>query len=79
MKKFSEDSTCPKCNQGAPASRFCPGDETVQPEAFTTPTTGPLPPNRMVCFLGEKGEHIHRVCGRCGFEWAEKTLDSTST
>ncbi len=31
---------------------------------------------RILCIYHLDEEHLHRVCQRCGYEWAEATLDS---
>lgn len=69
MQKFKEDSVCPKCEHESVGVRYCPGDETVELDFIGTRS-----PNLQVCYLEQKGEHLHRSCSRCQYEWAEGVL-----
>ncbi len=61
LKPFDENAACPKC--GAQAD-----------EISTTYAEGAcIPENGYGC--GQQGEHIHRTCDRCGYDWAEACLD----
>ncbi len=58
--KYDPKRACPKCNNTQASSRFCPG------KGFKRHVPG--------CNLD--GEHIHRVCARCGYEWISTPLDA---
>lgn len=32
--------------------------------------------NEVNCETGERGEHMHRTCHECGYNWAEAPLTS---
>ena len=63
-RKLKEDADCPKCGNNPPLGiRYCPGNNNLPPNGGVT------------CSLNLEEEHIHRQCGRCSYEFAEKTVD----
>ena len=59
LADFEPDAGCPKCANG-----------TGKGEAQTKYCPGRLTKAAVICF-GRREEHLHRKCGRCGFEWLE--------
>jgi len=60
MDIFSKNSSCPKCGNTTASARWCGG------AADKNHIPG--------CMV--EGEHIHRICARCGYEWLELPLDT---
>lgn len=53
---------CPKCNHAEIGAAWCPGKIHTLPVEV-----------RQTCQAD--GEHLHRQCKGCGFEWRERCMD----
>ena len=59
---FDESHTCSKCGCPNASAKYCMG-------------TGS---SKRVATCEIEGEHLHRICARCGYEWIENTLDKVA-
>lgn len=59
---FDASRACSKCGCPNASTKYCMG--TGSSNRVTT------------CEI--EGEHLHRVCAKCGYEWLENTLEDTS-
>lgn len=62
---FTESAVCPKCWGDGVGVRYCRG-RTIQGD----------PVERFAKRFCPVGEHLHRTCTRCRFEWIEACRDS---
>ena len=63
MKPYSEKSICSKCGHDVIETRYC----------------GPGANRYDMARCLVDGEHLHRTCKRCGYEWLEAPLDAKVT
>ncbi|KKL76396.1 hypothetical protein LCGC14_0412030 [marine sediment metagenome] len=60
MKKFTPNAKCVKCGRNDVVFKYCAGHEYFFP----------------YCRLHKSGEHQHRICRCCGYQWIETCLDN---
>lgn len=58
---YNPDRKCPKCGHNKIDTQYCYSAETC-------------PAYRMIKNFAE-GEHIHKTCTRCKFQWPEKCIN----
>ena len=58
-EKYNPVRTCPKCGLENASTKYCAGASSV----------------KRVPGCEVEGEHLHRLCARCGYEWIEYALD----
>jgi len=63
MKPFDEKATCPKCGCAEIRTHYCAGYDWMKWGS---------------CTLDRNGQHLHRTCQRCHFEWPEKCLPAAA-
>lgn len=61
---FNPTAACPKCGYDDIMTRYCRGDGSEH--RMISPCDGPGP---------AIGEHLDRVCKRCGYTWLEATIE----
>ena len=62
MKPFNSKVVCPKCGYPSVHVHHCYG-EPHAPDWI-----------KSYCARNQKGEHLHRRCERCNYEWLEACL-----
>ena len=67
MNRYNDQGRCPKC--GSPDVRDQFQQQSDRPH--NTSLSSAYPVN-----CKEQAEHIHRYCRHCGYNWAERPLDS---
>lgn len=61
LKPYNPRAVCPKCSHRVITTRYHAKPEPLQ-----------------ICATeGVEGEHMHRKCQRCGFEWLQKPKEQT--
>ena len=58
LQRFNESATCQKCGHSEIATHYQGEYKTGACDLYLCPT----------------GEHMHRICKRCGFVWSELCL-----
>ena len=67
---YDAGSFCPKCRSADVATNYCDG--AVRQE---NGNGSPQGANAIYgCGRGIGGEHLHRACGRCKYEWIQRCL-----
>jgi hypothetical protein len=76
-KPFDENAPCPKCGHGEIGVWYHATSRPAKKiaELKMWPKNIPRPPaTPRICDGTEVGEHLHRQCKRCHFEWLEDVL-----
>ncbi len=59
LQPYTPEAVCPKCGTANVGTAYCPGRR----ESWQCQRGFP------------EGEHLHRVCRTCRYEWPERCLD----
>jgi hypothetical protein len=63
-EKFGAKDVCAKCTGTNIRTKFCTG--------ICYDYARPL---QMKCWQPPNGDHLHRICASCGYNWLEETAD----
>jgi hypothetical protein len=77
LPTFKPDATCPKCNHDEIDTHYVV-DHEVACQTTYAPLSALSPGARACCHYYD-GEHLHRICRRCTYRWAEAVVSPGMT
>lgn len=76
---YSPMSRCVKCGHAIVSTRYCAVKNLSDVKAVSNIGTGLKFPNSSSWCDLTPIEHMHRICDRCNYSWAEKAVDADLT